>query len=77
MASLNAALELRSWGGLPCPQEGRRLLREGLEELAEQVGVHATDPAIKVEVSRADVADFMLKQVSDDTYLRKTAGISY
>jgi len=28
-------------------------------------------------VSRADVADFMLKQLSDGTYLRKAPGISY
>lgn len=28
-------------------------------------------------ISRADVADFMLKQVTDDTYLKKTPGISY
>jgi putative NADH-flavin reductase len=29
------------------------------------------------KIARADVADFMLKQVSDDTFLRKTPGISY
>ena len=28
-------------------------------------------------ISRADVADFMLKQVSDDAYLNQTPGISY
>jgi len=28
-------------------------------------------------IARADVADFMLKQVTDDTYLKKTPGISY
>jgi len=28
-------------------------------------------------ISRADVADFMLKQLTDDTYLKKTPGISY
>jgi putative NADH-flavin reductase len=31
----------------------------------------------KLKISRADVADFMLKQLSNNTYLRKTAGISY
>lgn len=31
----------------------------------------------KREVSRADVADFMLKQVTDDSFLRKTPGLSY
>ena len=29
------------------------------------------------KISRADVADFMLKQLTDDTYLRKTPGIAY
>ncbi len=29
------------------------------------------------KISRADVADFMLKQVNDDTYLKKTPGVSY
>ena len=29
------------------------------------------------KISRADVADFMLKQLTDDTYLRKTPGVSY
>ena len=28
-------------------------------------------------ISRADVADFMLKQVNDDAYLKKAPGISY
>jgi putative NADH-flavin reductase len=28
-------------------------------------------------ISRADVADFMLKQLNDDTYLRKTPGVAY
>ena len=28
-------------------------------------------------ISRADAADFMLKQLTDDTYLRKTPGVAY
>jgi uncharacterized protein YbjT (DUF2867 family) len=28
-------------------------------------------------ISRADVADFMLKQLTDNTYLQKTPGVSY
>jgi putative NADH-flavin reductase len=28
-------------------------------------------------ISRTDVADFMLKQLTDDTYLRKTPGVAY
>ena len=31
----------------------------------------------KLKISRADVADFMLKQLSDDTYVHKTPGLSY
>lgn len=40
-------------------------------------GFSATDPKIKVKVSRADVADFMLKQLTDQRYLHQTPGISY
>lgn len=40
-------------------------------------GFPAYDQAITVNISRADVAHFMLNQVSDDTYLRKTPGLSY
>ncbi len=40
-------------------------------------GFPATDKTIKAKISRADVADFMLKQLSDDTYVRKTPGVSY
>ncbi|WP_460979216.1 NAD(P)-dependent oxidoreductase [Spirosoma knui] len=40
-------------------------------------GFAATDKALKVKIARADVADFMLKQLTDDTYLRKTPGVSY
>ena len=40
-------------------------------------GFPATDKTIKAEISRADVADFMLKQLADETYVRKTPGVSY
>lgn len=30
-----------------------------------------------VRISRTDVADFMLKQLTDDTYLRKSPGVAY
>lgn len=40
-------------------------------------GFAATDNAITVAISRADVADFMLRQLTDDTYLRQTPGLSY
>jgi len=37
----------------------------------------ATDKSIKAKISRADVADFMLKQLTDDTYVHKTPSLSY
>ncbi len=40
-------------------------------------GFAATDRRIKGKISRADVADFMLKQLTDDTYLHRTPGVSY
>ena len=32
---------------------------------------------IKLKISRADVADFMVRQLSDNTYVHKTPGLSY
>ena len=40
-------------------------------------GTSADNVAISVKISRADVADFMLKQLADDTYLQKSVSISY
>ena len=40
-------------------------------------GFPSTDKTIKGKISRADVADFMLKQLMDRTYLRETPGLSY
>jgi len=40
-------------------------------------GFPTTDKRIKGWISRADVADFMLKQLVDDTYLHQTPGVSY
>jgi putative NADH-flavin reductase len=37
----------------------------------------ATDTSIKAKISRADVADFMLKQIIDNTYVHKTPSLSY
>jgi putative NADH-flavin reductase len=42
-----------------------------------QHGFPGTDRTVKAKISRADVADFMLKQVADRTYLHKTPGLSY
>lgn len=40
-------------------------------------GFPGTDRTTKLKISRTDVADFMLKQLADDTYLHKAPGISY
>ena len=40
-------------------------------------GFPSTDNKIKGKISRADVADFMLKQLTDQTYLHETPGLSY
>lgn len=40
-------------------------------------GFPVTDRTLKLKISRADVADFMLKQLADDLYLYKTPAVSY
>lgn len=35
------------------------------------------DKTLKLKISRADVADFILQQLTDDSYLHKTPGVSY
>jgi putative NADH-flavin reductase len=40
-------------------------------------GFATTDTRIRGKISRADVADFMLKQLIDNSYLHKTPGVSY
>jgi putative NADH-flavin reductase len=40
-------------------------------------GFPSTDKTIKAKISRADVADFILKQLTDQTYLKETPGLSY
>jgi putative NADH-flavin reductase len=40
-------------------------------------GFPATDKTTKLKISRADVADFMLRQLSEAAYVRKTPGLSY
>ena len=37
----------------------------------------AADTSVKAKISRADVADFMLKQLTDDTYVHKAPSLSY
>jgi putative NADH-flavin reductase len=40
-------------------------------------GFATTDRNIQGRIARADVADFMLKQADDDTYVRQTPALSY
>lgn len=40
-------------------------------------GFPATTTDLKLKISRADVADFMLNQLTDDSYLHMAPGISY
>ena len=40
-------------------------------------GFSGMDKTLKLKISRADVADFMLTQLTDQRYLRKTPGLSY
>ena len=40
-------------------------------------GFPGTDRTTALKISRADVADFMLRQLQDSTYLRQTPGLSY
>jgi putative NADH-flavin reductase len=42
--------------------------RQGFTEL---------DKSVKIKISQADVADFMLRQLADNRYLHATPGISY
>lgn len=40
-------------------------------------GFPGTDKTSQLKISRADVADFILKQLADQTYLYKTSSLSY
>jgi putative NADH-flavin reductase len=53
------------------------LLTNGPRTGVYQAGLTYTRNAIVPRISRADVADFMLKQLSDDTYLRKAPALWY
>ena len=52
-------------------------LKDGPRTEAYRHGFSTTDKRIKGWISRADVADFMLKQLVDDTYLHQAPGVSY
>jgi putative NADH-flavin reductase len=40
-------------------------------------GFPSTDKTVKLKISRADVADFLLQQLTNDAYLHKTPSLSY
>ena len=40
-------------------------------------GFPNSEKGLKLKISRADVAGFMLRQLSRDTYLRRSPGLSY
>ncbi len=40
-------------------------------------GFPPTEKNLKLKISRADVANFMLRQLADDTYLRQSPSLSY
>jgi len=52
-------------------------LKDGPRTGVYRHGFPISDRLIKGEITRADVADFMLKQLLDDTYLHQTPGVSY
>ena len=52
-------------------------LKDGPWTGAYRHGFPTTDTEIQGKISRADVADFMLKQLADTTYLHQTPGVSY
>lgn len=40
-------------------------------------GFSGSDKTVELKISWADVADFMLKQLTDDSYLHQTPGLAY
>jgi putative NADH-flavin reductase len=52
-------------------------LKDGPHTGTYRHGFPTTDTGIQGKISRADVADFMLKQLTDNTYLHQTPGVSY
>ena len=50
---------------------------KGAHTCSYRHGFAATDKSLKLKISHADVADFMLSHLNDDTYLRQSPGLSY
>ena len=57
------------------------IVRPGAFTDGERTGTYqhfeGTIKGLELKISRVDVADFMLKQLDDDSYLYKTPGLSY
>jgi putative NADH-flavin reductase len=52
-------------------------LSNGPKTRVYRSGFDTTDRSIQAKISRADVAEFMLAQLTGDAYLRRTPGVSY
>ncbi len=52
-------------------------LKDGPRTGSYRHGFPITDRAIRGVISRADVADFMLRQLEDDTSVQRAVGVSY
>lgn len=50
---------------------------DGLHTGQYRAGFPSTDQTTQLKISRADVADFIIKQLGSDTYLHQTPGLSY
>jgi hypothetical protein len=68
----------------PTGGTGRQLVEQAPSALTDgpRTGVYrhgfpVTEKGTRLKISRADVADFMLKQLTSDEYLRQTPGLSY
>jgi len=58
------------------------IIRPGAFTDGEKTGVYrhdfdSNDRTVKLKISRADVADFIIKQINAKEYLHKTPGLSY
>ena len=53
------------------------ILTNGPRTSRYKAGFAPDNQSIKRKISRADTAEFMLKQLTDDIYLHKTPGLSY
>ena len=52
-------------------------LTKGIKKGAYRNGEELSSSSFTITISRADVADFMLKQINDNTFLHKAARIMY